>query len=82
MGCLGLGFGILAMIGFGIAFIPLLGWLNGFNISLGAVASICSGVALSSRDPESRRAAIAGLIMGLVAVVVGALRLAVGGGIL
>ncbi|MBK8984438.1 MAG: hypothetical protein IPM38_19490 [Ignavibacteria bacterium] len=72
MKILGIILGILAMIGMMIAFIPLLGWLNWFNIPFAVVGLIISVIAKSKE----------GTILCVLAVIFGILRLFLGGGIL
>jgi hypothetical protein len=80
MQILSLVWGILAILGLGIAFIPCLGSLNWLNIPFAVVGAIISYTARS--QPGSQGAATAGLVMNVVAIVLGVLRLMLGGGIL
>ena len=80
MHILSLVWGILAILGLGIAFIPCLGSLNWLNIPFAIVGAIISYVARS--QPGSQGAANIGLVLNLVAIVLGFVRLALGGGIL
>ena len=64
--------GIAALIGVLVAFIPLLGWLNWVIVPL-AVLGLALGVASSGR---------VGRNLNIVAIVIGVLRLMLGGGIL
>jgi hypothetical protein len=63
--------GIVTLIGVVIAFIPLLGWLNWFVLPI-AVVGLALGAASSSN---------AGRNLCIVVVVVGVLRLMLGGGL-
>jgi len=63
--------GIVTLIGVVIAFIPLLGWLNWFVLPI-AVVGLALGAASSSN---------AGHNLCIVVVVVGVLRLMLGGGL-
>ena len=63
--------GIVTLIGVVIAFIPLLGWLNWFVLPV-AVVGLAFGAASSSN---------AGRNLCIVVVVVGVLRLMLGGGL-
>ena len=62
--------GIVTLIGVVIAFIPFLGWLNWFVLPI-AVVGLALGAASSSN---------AGRNLCIVVVVVGVLRLMIGGG--
>ena len=63
--------GIVTLIGVVIAFIPLLGWLNWFVLPI-AIVGLALGAASSSN---------AGRNLCIVVVVVGVLRLMLGGGL-
>ena len=63
--------GIVTLIGVVIAFIPLLGWLNWFVLPI-AVVGLALGAASSSN---------AGRNLCIVVVVIGVLRLMLGGGL-
>ncbi len=81
MQILALVWGILAVIGLMIGVFPCLGWLNWLNIPF-AVVGLVIGLFASSRTADAKRgAAVAGVVCCAVAVVVGALRLALGHGI-
>lgn len=75
-------FGILAMIGMFVGFIPCLGAYNWLNIPFAAVGIIVSAVALATTKEGSKTGSIIGLIACSVAVVLGLIRLAMGGGVL
>lgn len=81
MGVLALVFGILAMLGLMVAFIPCLGWLNWINVPFAILGAIFSAIAMS-RPAPARDKGIAGLVMSLIAIVLGLVRLVLGGGIL
>jgi hypothetical protein len=80
MQILSLVWGILAILGLGIAFIPCLGSLNWINIPFAVVGAIISYTARS--QPGSQPAAMIGLVLNGIAIVLGLLRLAIGGGVL
>ncbi len=81
MQILALVWGILAVIGLLIGVFPCLGWLNWLNIPF-AAAGLVVGLLASSKTTDTQRgAAWAGVVCCVVAVVVGALRLALGHGI-
>lgn len=71
MKTLGRIFGILSLIGLFFAFIPFLGWLNWLNIPFALLGLLFSVIGKSK----------GGVILCVVAVVLGMLRLLLGGGI-
>jgi len=73
--------GILAILGLGIAFVPCLGSLNWLNIPFAVVGLILSFVA-KSQVPGRGGAAVAGIVLNAIAIVLGVIRLALGGGVL
>lgn len=75
--------GIFAVIGMLIGFIPCLGAYNWINIPFSAVGLIISIIAAVNGDPNSSKSsAIAGIVMCGFAVVFGIIRLTLGGGII
>lgn len=64
-------FGILALIGMVLGMIPLLGWLNWFNIPLAILGLLLSILGKSK----------GGIIICVVAIFFGLIRLIMGGGI-
>ena len=79
----GLVLGILAFLGLFIGFIPCLGALNWLNIPIAVVGLVVSFLGYSRALPgESRGKAVAGMVLCGVAVVLGMLRLMLGGGVL
>ncbi len=76
-------FGILAILGMLVGFIPCFGALNWINIPFAFIGLIVSIVALSNKqEGNSKNGALAGLIMCLCAMFFGLFRLFLGGGIL
>ena len=73
-------FSILAVIGMFFGFIPFLGWMNWGVIPVAIFGFILSIIALATSKKE-RGMAIAGLVMCPIAIIVGAIRLCIGGGI-
>jgi len=63
--------GIFALLGAGLAFIPLLGWMNWFIIP---VALLGLGIGVVSRGKSGRN-------LNLVVIIIAVLRLMLGGGI-
>jgi hypothetical protein len=82
MTVLSLIWGILAVIGLGVAFLPCLGALNWLNIPFSGIGLIISIIALSKAPAQKKGGAIAGLVMCAAAVVFGLIRLILGGGVL
>ncbi len=81
MQILALVWGILAVIGLIIGVFPCLGWLNWLNIPF-AVAGLVVGLFAFGKTAEKERgASLAGVICCVIAVVVGAVRLVLGNGI-
>lgn len=82
MGLISVIWGIVALLWMIVAFIPLLGWGNWFMIPFAVVGAIIAAIGIALTTPEKRGRAKAGLVLNGVAIVVGALRLSLGGGIL
>jgi hypothetical protein len=82
MQLVGLIWGILAVIGLGVAFIPCLGALNWLNIPFAVVGLVISAVGASNALPGQRGTANAGIFLNAAAVVLGMIRLVMGGFIL
>lgn len=74
--------GILAILGMLLGFIPCLGAYNWINIPFAAIGLIVSIIAAVGSDKESSNsAAISGIVLCSIAVVFGIIRLSLGGGI-
>ena len=82
MQILSLVWGILALLGFFVAFFPCLGALNWLNIPFAIVGLILSIIAFASGVPGRRGFSIAGIILCLIAVFIGAKRLVWGAGVI
>ena len=82
MQVLSLVWGILALLGFLLAFIPCLGALNWLNIPFAVIGLILGIVAFASAPAGRRGLSGAGIVLCLIAVFIGAKRLIWGGGIL
>lgn len=74
--------GVLALLGLVIAFLPCLGTLNWLNVPFAGVGLILSIIALATSKPANKGVAIAALVANGVALAIGAIRLVLGGGIL
>lgn len=72
MGTLSIIFGVFSVLGMLLGFIPLLGWFNWLNIPFAVVGLI---FALLSKNRN-------GKILNLVAIIIGVIRLSLGGGII
>ena len=82
MQVLSLVWGILAVLGLGVAFLPCLGWLNWLNIPFSLIGIAISAIATSQAPPDKKNMAIIGIVLCAFAAVLGLLRLMAGGGIL
>ena len=83
MAIVALVWGILAFLGFMVGMVPCLGAFNWLNIPFAVVGVILGAIARSKTPPgQSNPMATAGLVLSLVAVVIGVVRLFLGGGLL
>ena len=73
-------FGILAVTGMFFGFLPFLGWMNWGVIPVAIIGFILSIIFLTT-SRKARGMAIAGLVMCSIAIIVGSIRLCIGGGI-
>jgi len=74
--------GILAILGMLVGFIPCLGALNWINIPFSVLGIIISAIAISVADENSKSTATAGIVLCSIAAILGFFRLVAGGGIL
>ena len=81
MAVAGMILGILSIIGMGIGLAPFLGWMNWGVIPTAILGLIISVVGLIISQGQ-RQLAIAGIILCIIAIVIGAVRLVLGFGIL
>jgi len=81
MQTLSLVWGILAIIGMGVAFFPCLGSLNWINIPFSIVGLIISIVAYTRKVEEEKGSSIGGMVCCGIAAIFGIIRLIAGGGI-
>jgi len=82
MQILSLIWGILSLLGAFVAFMPCLGSLNWINIpfsGIGLIISIVAAVTGDTSEPKGK--AIAGIILCGLAILIGAIRLIVGFGV-
>ncbi len=82
MQILSLVWGVLAFIGMVVGFIPCLGALNWLVIPFAAVGLLISVIAFAGARAGNNNAAGAGIVLNAIALVIGTLRLMLGGGIL
>lgn len=82
MGLIGLLWGIGSMLWMLLAFIPLLGILNWLMIPFAGIGLIISGIGYAMTSSEHRGRARVGLWLNGLAIVLGVVRLHLGGGIL
>jgi hypothetical protein len=73
--------GILAVLGMFVAFFPCLGALNWINIPFSLIGLILSIIVVATTREPRKGAAVAGLVLCAIAVLLGGLRLIMGGGI-
>lgn len=74
--------GILAVLGMLVGFIPCLGALNWLNIPFAGIGLVVAAVAYSRAEEEDQRSCMAGIAMCAVAAVFGLIRLVIGLGVL
>ncbi len=74
--------GILAFLGMIVGFLPCLGWINWVNIPFAVIGLIISIAAVASARAGNNGSGIAGLVCNAIAVIIGVIRLVLGGGIL
>lgn len=75
--------GIIALSLMVMALIPCLGWINYFNFLVSPVTFVLAIVAIATaRTDNGRTAAILGLVLVLLANMIGVVRLILGGGCL
>ena len=82
MGLISLLWGIFAMLWMVLALIPLLGWGNWFLIPFAAIGAIIAAIGIAVTSPEKRGRAKTGLALNGIVIIVGILRLTIGGGVI
>ena len=82
MGLITLLWGMFAMLWMVIALIPLLGWGNWFLIPFAAVGAIIAAIGIAVTRSENRGRAKAGLVLNGIVIIVGIVRLSLGGGVI
>ena len=81
MGLISVLWGVVAMIWMVLALIPLLGWGNWFLIPFAAVGAIIAAIGILFTRTQNRGRAKTGLLLNGIVIVVGIIRLSLGGGI-
>ena len=76
-----LAWGILAIIGFFVGVIPCLGWMNWFNIPFAVGGLLFAIFAYLAGRAGERNASVWAIVLCSIAVLIGAKRLILGGGI-
>ena len=82
MGLISLLWGIFAMLWMVLALSPLLGWGNWFLIPFAAVGAIIGAIGVLFTSSARTGRAKAGLLLNGIVIVVGIVRLGLGGGII
>ena len=82
MQVLSLIWGILAILGMVVGFIPCFGALNWLNIPFSGIGIIICGIALGTAGDNLKSNSIAGLVCCITALFFGIIRLVLGGGII
>ena len=82
MGLVSLLWGIVAMFLVLIALIPLVGWANWLVIPFAAIGAVIAAIGVMISDKGSNGRAKAGLMLNLIVVVVAAVRLNLGFGVI
>lgn len=81
MGLISLLWGIVALLWMVLALIPLVGWANWLLIPFASVGAIIAAVGIMFTRANHDGRAKAGLVLNGIAIVVGAVRLMLGGGV-
>jgi len=80
MGLISLLWGIVAVLWMIAALIPFLGWGNWFMIPFAAIGAVIAAIGLLFTRSEYNARAKAGLWLNGIAILVGVIRLSLGGG--
>ena len=82
MGLISLLWGIVAIVWMVVALIPLLGWGNWFLIPFAAIGAVIGAIGVLFTRSERNGRAKAGLLLNGIVIVVGIVRLGLGGGVI
>lgn len=77
----GISWGILALCGLVLGFIPCVGWFNWFNIPFSIIGLAVNSILFAMTKDDSKMAFVAGGICCLVAMGFGIVRLVLGAGV-
>ncbi len=80
MNTLNIVWGVVAILGMIFGFIPCLGWFNWFNLPFAGIGVILGIVGVAT-EKGSKTGSIVGLCLCLVAILLGGIRLLIGGGV-
>ena len=81
MGLISLLWGILALVWMVLALIPVVGITNWLLIPFAAVGALIAAVGILFTRAENRGRAKAGLVLNGIVIIVGIVRLSLGGGV-
>jgi hypothetical protein len=81
MQVISLAWGILALVGMVVGFIPCFGWVNWFNIPFAFAGLIVSIIANVVARPGDRNNSLVAIILCVLAILLGSKRLVAGWGI-
>lgn len=82
MGLISIVWGICALLWMLLALIPLLGWMNWLMIPFAVIGAIIAAIGMAMSAAGRRGRALTGLLLNLAAIVVGSMRLGLGGGLI
>ena len=82
MGLISLLWGIVAMIWMVVALSPFLGWGNWFLSPYAAIGAVIAAIGIALTRAENRGRAKAGLVLNGIVIIVGVVRLMLGGGVI
>ncbi|MDO5505219.1 MAG: hypothetical protein Q4F49_02855 [Pseudoxanthomonas suwonensis] len=74
--------GIAALLWTLLALVPLLGWMNWLMIPFAVIGAIIAAIGMASSGPHRRGRATTGLLLNVAAIIVGSMRLGIGGGLI
>ena len=82
MGLISLLWGIVAMVWMVVALIPFLGWGNWLLIPFAAIGAVIAAIGIAITRAENRGRAKTGLVLNGIVIIVGVVRLMLGGGVI
>jgi integral membrane sensor domain MASE1 len=81
MQVISLTWGILALVGMVVGFIPCFGWVNWFNIPFAFAGLIVGIIAYAATRTGDRNSSLVAIILCVLAILIGSKRLVAGWGI-